>query len=157
MKKDTLKLVYFEYFYPVTSYKAIVWENSTDSKRVFNIEKKIIINIANIYVNAVKISHICIGIVSVLSVGIQIMTCSTLLACNMKNLWNVNKFYSILFYSILFLHIYVTKQFLTMYNLKSMYYLKIHNFPTMNIVLLQLSWQFTAPETVRSMLLDHDY
>jgi hypothetical protein len=48
MRTDTtaesrsLKLVYFAYFHSVMSYGVIFWGNSTDSKRVFIIPKKII-------------------------------------------------------------------------------------------------------------------
>jgi hypothetical protein len=42
MKIDTLKLVYFAYFYSIRSYGVFLWGNSTDSKIVFNIQKKII-------------------------------------------------------------------------------------------------------------------
>jgi hypothetical protein len=42
LKVDTLKLVYFAYFHSVMSYGVIFWGNSTDSKRVFIIQNKII-------------------------------------------------------------------------------------------------------------------
>jgi hypothetical protein len=42
MKTETLKLVYFAYFHSITSYGIIFWENSTDGKKVFHIQKKII-------------------------------------------------------------------------------------------------------------------
>jgi hypothetical protein len=42
LKTDTLKLVYFAYFHSIMSYGVIFWENSTNSKRVFNIQNKII-------------------------------------------------------------------------------------------------------------------
>jgi hypothetical protein len=42
MKPDTLKLVYFAYLCPVLSYWLILWGNSTDGSKVFNIQKKII-------------------------------------------------------------------------------------------------------------------
>jgi hypothetical protein len=42
MTIDTLKLVYFAYFHSVVSYGLIVWGNSTDSNKVFYIQKKII-------------------------------------------------------------------------------------------------------------------
>jgi hypothetical protein len=42
LKIDTLKLVYFAYFHSIMSYVVIFWGNSTDSKRVFIIQKKII-------------------------------------------------------------------------------------------------------------------
>jgi hypothetical protein len=42
MKTETLKLVYFAYFHSIMSYGIIFWRNSTDSKKVFYIQKKII-------------------------------------------------------------------------------------------------------------------
>jgi hypothetical protein len=42
MKIDTLKLVHFAYFHSITSYGIIFQGNSTDNKRIFNIQKKII-------------------------------------------------------------------------------------------------------------------
>jgi hypothetical protein len=42
LKVDTLKLVYFAHFHSIMSYEVIFWGNSTDSKRVFIIQKKII-------------------------------------------------------------------------------------------------------------------
>jgi hypothetical protein len=42
MKTETLKLVYFAYFHSIMSYGFIYWGNSTDSKKVFYIQKKII-------------------------------------------------------------------------------------------------------------------
>jgi hypothetical protein len=42
LKVDALKLVYFACFHSVMSYGVIFWGNSTDSKRVFIIQKKII-------------------------------------------------------------------------------------------------------------------
>jgi hypothetical protein len=42
MTRDTLKLVYFAYFHSVVSYGLIFWGNSTDSNKVFYIQKKII-------------------------------------------------------------------------------------------------------------------
>jgi hypothetical protein len=42
LKVDTLKLVFFAYFHSTISYGVIFWGNSTDSKRVFIIQKKII-------------------------------------------------------------------------------------------------------------------
>jgi hypothetical protein len=42
LKADTLKQVYFAYFHSIMSYGVIFWGNSTDSKRVFIIQKKII-------------------------------------------------------------------------------------------------------------------
>jgi hypothetical protein len=42
MKVDVLKLVYFAYFHSVMSYGVIFWGNSTDSKRAFIIQNKII-------------------------------------------------------------------------------------------------------------------
>jgi hypothetical protein len=42
MTMDTLKLVYFAYFHSVLSYGLIFWGNSTDSNKVFYIQKKII-------------------------------------------------------------------------------------------------------------------
>jgi hypothetical protein len=41
MKTETLKLVYFAYFHSIMSYGIIFWGNSTDSKKVFYIQKKI--------------------------------------------------------------------------------------------------------------------
>jgi hypothetical protein len=42
LKEDTLKLVYFAYFHSIMLFGVILWGNSTDSKRVFIIQKKII-------------------------------------------------------------------------------------------------------------------
>jgi hypothetical protein len=42
LKVDTLKSVYFAYFHSFMSHGVIFWRNSTDSKRVFIIQKKII-------------------------------------------------------------------------------------------------------------------
>jgi hypothetical protein len=42
MKTETLKLVYFAYFHSIMSYGIIFWGNSTDSKKLFYIQKKII-------------------------------------------------------------------------------------------------------------------
>jgi hypothetical protein len=42
MKTETLKLVYFAYFHSIMSYVIIFWGNSTDSKKVFYIQQKII-------------------------------------------------------------------------------------------------------------------
>jgi hypothetical protein len=42
LKIDTLKLVYFAYFHSILSYGVIFWENSSDGKRVFNTQNKII-------------------------------------------------------------------------------------------------------------------
>jgi hypothetical protein len=42
MKTETLKVVYFAYFHSIMSYGIIFWGNSTDSKKVFYIQKKII-------------------------------------------------------------------------------------------------------------------
>jgi hypothetical protein len=42
MKTETLKLVYFAYFHSIMSYGIIFWGNSTDNKKVFYIQKKII-------------------------------------------------------------------------------------------------------------------
>jgi hypothetical protein len=39
MKTGTLKLVCFSYFHSIMSYGIIFWENSTDSKKVFYIQK----------------------------------------------------------------------------------------------------------------------
>jgi hypothetical protein len=41
MKTETLKLVYFACFHSTMSYGIIFWGNSTDSKKVFYIQKKI--------------------------------------------------------------------------------------------------------------------
>jgi hypothetical protein len=41
LKVDTLKLVYFPYFHSIISYGIIFWENSTDSKIIFNTQNKI--------------------------------------------------------------------------------------------------------------------
>jgi hypothetical protein len=41
METKTLKLVYFAYFHSIMSHGIIFWENSTDSKNVFYIQKKI--------------------------------------------------------------------------------------------------------------------
>jgi hypothetical protein len=43
LKVDTLNLVYFAHLHSVMSYGVIFWGNSTDSKRVYIIQKKIII------------------------------------------------------------------------------------------------------------------
>jgi hypothetical protein len=40
MKTETLKLVYFAYFHSIMSYGIIFWGNSTDSKKVFYIQKR---------------------------------------------------------------------------------------------------------------------
>jgi hypothetical protein len=42
LKMDTLKLIYIAYFHSIMSYGVYFWENSSDSKIVFNIQKKII-------------------------------------------------------------------------------------------------------------------
>jgi hypothetical protein len=42
MKTETLKLVYFPYFHSIMSYGIILGGNSTDSKKVFYIQKGII-------------------------------------------------------------------------------------------------------------------
>jgi hypothetical protein len=42
LKIDTLKLDYFAYFHSIISYQVIFWGNSTEGKRVSNIQKKII-------------------------------------------------------------------------------------------------------------------
>jgi hypothetical protein len=42
MKLETLKLFYFVYFHSIMSYGIIFWGNSTGSKKVFYIQKKII-------------------------------------------------------------------------------------------------------------------
>jgi hypothetical protein len=42
MKTETLKLVYFAYFHAIMPYGIIFRGNSTDSKKVFYIQKKII-------------------------------------------------------------------------------------------------------------------
>jgi hypothetical protein len=42
MKIETLKLVYFAYFHSIMSYGIIFWGNSTDRKKVFYIQKRII-------------------------------------------------------------------------------------------------------------------
>jgi hypothetical protein len=42
VKTETLKLVYFAYFHSIMSYGIIFWGNSTDSKKVFYIQKRII-------------------------------------------------------------------------------------------------------------------
>jgi hypothetical protein len=42
MKMKTLKLVYFAYFHSTMSHRIIFWGNSTDSKKVFYMQKKII-------------------------------------------------------------------------------------------------------------------
>jgi hypothetical protein len=43
MKTETLKLVYFAFFHSLISHGIIFWGNSTDSKKLFYIQKKIII------------------------------------------------------------------------------------------------------------------
>jgi hypothetical protein len=48
LKVDTLKLVCFACFHSVMSYGVICWGNSTDSKRVFIIQKKIISIVAGV-------------------------------------------------------------------------------------------------------------
>jgi hypothetical protein len=40
IKADTLKLDYFTHFDSNRSYRVFFWENSTDSERVSNIQKK---------------------------------------------------------------------------------------------------------------------
>jgi hypothetical protein len=42
MKTETLKLVYFAYFHSIMSYGIIFWANSTESKKVFYIQNRII-------------------------------------------------------------------------------------------------------------------
>jgi hypothetical protein len=42
LKVDTLKFVYFAYFHSIMSYGIVFWGNSTDGKKVFIIQKKII-------------------------------------------------------------------------------------------------------------------
>jgi hypothetical protein len=42
MKTETLKLVYFAYYHSIRSYGIIFGGNSTDRKKVFYTEKKII-------------------------------------------------------------------------------------------------------------------
>jgi hypothetical protein len=42
MKTETLKLVYVAYFHSIMSYGIIFWGHSTDIKKVFYIQKKII-------------------------------------------------------------------------------------------------------------------
>jgi hypothetical protein len=42
MKTETLKLILFAYFHSIMSYGIICWGNSTDSKKVFYIQKNII-------------------------------------------------------------------------------------------------------------------
>jgi hypothetical protein len=42
MKTENLKLVYFAYFHSIMLHGIIFWGNSTDSKTVFYIQKKII-------------------------------------------------------------------------------------------------------------------
>jgi hypothetical protein len=42
MKSETLKLAYLAYFHSIMSYGIIFWGNSTDNKKVFYIQKKII-------------------------------------------------------------------------------------------------------------------
>jgi hypothetical protein len=42
MKTENLKLVYFAYFHSIMSYGIIFWGNSTDCKKVFCIQEKII-------------------------------------------------------------------------------------------------------------------
>jgi hypothetical protein len=42
MKIETLKLGYFAYFHSIMSYGIIFWGNSTDSKKVIYIQKRII-------------------------------------------------------------------------------------------------------------------
>jgi hypothetical protein len=42
MKVDTYKLVYFTYLHSILLYGVIFWGNSTDSKKVFTFQKKII-------------------------------------------------------------------------------------------------------------------
>jgi hypothetical protein len=40
LKTETSKLVYFAYFYSNMSYGIIFWGNSTDSNKVFYIQKR---------------------------------------------------------------------------------------------------------------------
>jgi hypothetical protein len=42
MKTETLKLVFFAYLHSIMPYRIIFWGNSTDRKKEFNIQKKII-------------------------------------------------------------------------------------------------------------------
>jgi len=39
---DTLRLIYFTYFHSVVSYGIILWGNSTYSRKIFTLKKKII-------------------------------------------------------------------------------------------------------------------
>jgi hypothetical protein len=48
MKTETLELVYFDYFHSIMSYGIIFCGNSTDSKTVFYMQKKIIRILAGI-------------------------------------------------------------------------------------------------------------
>jgi hypothetical protein len=39
---DTLKLIYFDYFHSLMKYGLIFWGNSSDSKKVFTLQKKML-------------------------------------------------------------------------------------------------------------------
>jgi hypothetical protein len=39
---DTLKLIYFAYFHSLMKYRIIFWGNSSDSKKVFSLQQKIV-------------------------------------------------------------------------------------------------------------------
>jgi hypothetical protein len=54
MKIDTLKLVYFAYFHSMMSCGTIFWENSTDSERIFAIQKEIINIMASVKKSVVE-------------------------------------------------------------------------------------------------------
>jgi len=39
---DTLQLIYFAYFHSIASYGIILWGNSSDSRKIFTLQKRII-------------------------------------------------------------------------------------------------------------------
>jgi hypothetical protein len=39
---DTLKSIYFAYFHSLMKYRIIFWDNSSDSKKIFTLQKKIV-------------------------------------------------------------------------------------------------------------------
>jgi hypothetical protein len=42
---NILKLIYFAYFHSLIKYRIIFWGNSSDNKKVFTLQKKIVITI----------------------------------------------------------------------------------------------------------------
>jgi hypothetical protein len=47
-KTDTLKSVYFAYFHSIMKYGIIFWGNSTNSKKIFTLQKKIVTLMAGV-------------------------------------------------------------------------------------------------------------